>query len=288
MTERCESIRRELLELTWTAEQYQQAQRIVEHVEACAACRAAAADYQAIQTSLQATETSEPKGGWTAFEERLAAAASGRTQRPVRWGWSIAAGLLIGLAGLNAALLVRNSRPPAEAMPGHGDAVVQVPPDMTDSTVAKAFVTVSSAFEGRANWVMLSDQSSELGLTDDSSAGKELLILRLVVTRGGNAISQVHLAIVPGATARMTVPAKDGAQLEYVITTDAQDPQHIGVWMTLGDGKLAAMEGGLGSMATSLSIPYGQTSRTGQITTRDGTYDMSMSLQHQAAGQTGA
>ena len=84
----------------------------------------------------------------------------------------------------------------------------------------------------------------------------------------------------------MTIPSRTGEQLQYVITTDAKDQQRVALWMALEGG--LEKETGLGSMATSLSIPYGQSARTGQITTRDGTFDLSMSLQRHLPGETGA
>lgn len=287
MTNPCDEIRLQMMDLCWTPQQYQQARQIVEHLQACEVCRQVQADYQAIQASLQPAETVEPAGGWGAFEQRLQRAAQSRPPVKARWGWSIAAGLLISALLLNAALLLRGGRPPVRpvaSLPANG--TVQFPSDMTDSAIAKAFSTISAAFEGRTDWVMLSDQSSELGLAADPAGVKDLLILRLVVTRGGTAVSQVHLAIVPGATARVTVPSRTGEQLQYVITTDAKDPQRIALWMALEGGK--EKDTGLGSITTSLNIPYGQSSRTGQITTREGTYDLSMSLQHRLARETGA
>jgi hypothetical protein len=272
-----------------TAGQYQQARRIAEHLDACPACQRALADYQAIQETLGSGETAEPEGGWSAFEGRLMRTAHAPVIRRWRWNWAVAAGLLLALTISNAALWLKSSHgEPRVSANLPNNSAAEFPSDMTDATVAKAFSTLSDAYEGKTDWVMLSNESSELGLAADRTSGKDLLILRLVVSRGGKEVSQVHLAIVPGATARVTVPSRTGQQLQYVVATDAQNPQRVALSMALeGTGKEVGKETGLGSMATSITIPFGQSARTGQIATRDGVFDLSMSLQHAQVRETG-
>jgi hypothetical protein len=282
MINKCDAIQTRILEFDWTPEQRDAAQQVLHHLESCDACRHAFDDYATLKAAVNpptpdATEAT-PVGGWDAFEQRMTASIRRKPHLP-RW-LAIAASLLILLTAANAWLLLRDRPNHTANFATSNPAEPAVAPDMTTSSVAQAFRTVSEAFDGRANWVMLSDGGSELGLVDQAEKPAELLVLRFVVTRGNTAVSQMHVGVIPGATVRVSVPTAGGEQLQYVIATDAANHQNITVSLAVeGNNKSRPDSSGLGSLATTLSMPFGKQTPAGKITTRDGTFDLSMTLE---------
>jgi hypothetical protein len=67
----CEQSRHNLLELGWTANQRRGAIESLRHLEQCADCQAAVAEYEKIHETLRApAEIDAPVGGWEQFERR--------------------------------------------------------------------------------------------------------------------------------------------------------------------------------------------------------------------------
>ena len=292
MSDPCAQTRYDFTNLACSLDDLAVAEAVALHLRECEPCRAAAAEYQAIRAALKPADTPPtPPGGWNAFDQRLALTA--RTPRRSWWRppalspalTKVAAGLLIALTLFNVALLLRPASPRApveSAAANHPPA-----PQLSDALVAKAFATVAHEFEGRATWVMLSPQDNDLGLSPQPVAATDLLILQLNLSRGPTTISQIQLAIVPGETARVSVPSTTGEYIDYVISTDARDLHHIGLSMAVAGSKTLPDGADLGTMATSVTIGYGHHTQAGQILTREGTYDLSLSLQHRQVDTPG-
>jgi hypothetical protein len=277
----CDVIQSQILEFGWTHRQREAAQQVLGHIETCDACRHAFDDYATLRAALtpDAADAREPApiGGWEAFEQRMVATLR---RKPRFHAWrAVAAGLLLLITAANGWMLLKH-RPdhtPSVALNRHSETVVAS--DMTPASVAQAFRTVSEVFDGRANWVMLSDRESDLGLADQPEKPAEVLVLRFVVMRGNTPVSQMHVGVIPGATVRVSVPAAGGEQLQYVIATDAKNHQNISVSLAVESGSKNHADTGLGSIATTLNMPFGKQTPAGKITTRDGTFDLSLTLE---------
>jgi hypothetical protein len=286
MSETCKDMQRTFVTLEMTQAQCREAHRLVEHWNECSRCRQVVEAYEAVgrMLAVQEEEAASPRGGWEALEGRLAETARRRGRRrhfPSMVGIAAAAALLV-----SAGVLFLTPRRAAEAP---DDAAALLAPrgaDQTDASLTQAFATVSSVFEGRATWVMISDKTSDMGLTDGAHGGTKLLLLRLVTSREGQQGSSMCLAMVPGSTARVSVPSAAGETLEYTIVTSAAEPERVRVAMTVDAA--GAKPSGDASITTTLTLPFGKSVHVGQVATSSGPVKLLASLQQSSVAGKGA
>lgn len=193
-----------------------------------------------------------PAGGWEAFERKLLAASRGRArQRPVavrsqRWipaAASLAAMVLIGCFAFRIGRQsVGHGSPRIAEVPATAPSVttvanVRLSPQDVEQGI-RAFGAVDQSFDGRTRWLLLSANSTDVGLNNQgppyfngrsaNEANEKLLHLRLNLLRGAEVVSKADVLIVAGATANVIVPTRLGS-IHYHIVTSALDPMRMSV-----------------------------------------------------------
>jgi hypothetical protein len=151
---------------------------------------------------------------------------------------------------------------------------------------------VDQVFDGRTNWLMMSANATDVGLSDhpDSSAapatqstttigddaagpGRKLLLVRLNLTSGTEVISNADLVIVPGTAASVTVPTKQGTPIRYRVVTFADHPNRLAVRVEMPQKGPGATDA-TAVLGTSLDLqPYRETA-AGRLVTHTGSYDL--------------
>jgi hypothetical protein len=315
----CESTRQLLLDLGGDAAGRLRVATALAHAEACPDCQVALADFDRMAAAARAddgsaandadpadpTSVGVPAGGWAGFERRMAAGIAAGRGRPVGSGrqwWSARPRWVSPLAGLAAAAAVAWAgfwagrgasltptavspavdRPPATTVPQStpgGD------PALGPADVARrvrAFGEVDRVFDGRAGWLMVSSDASDLGLVNQAISpagprgvgpGRTLILVRLNLARGGVPVSDADVVIVPGATAAVTVPARGGPPVRYRIGTSAADPLRLSVRLEVPEGGPA---GETSVLATSLSLQQFRNATAGKLTTAVGAYELTV------------
>jgi hypothetical protein len=135
-----------------------------------------------------------------------------------------------------------------------------------------AFDQVSKVFDGRASWMLVSDEASDVGVAPQVvSAAHQVLLLRLTLTLGGRIASEADLLVVPGQSANLTVPLAGENSLHYRIGTSADEPTHLSVVLEVN-----TPQGGqpLAGLSTNLRVEPGQNVTAGQLSTSDGEYEL--------------
>lgn len=221
------------------------------------ACAEAAANDPANRAALEQIDTirqalghrdqdgsvPEPAGGWSAFEQRLAAVVSSSCDAPrrdaprhrpiVAWlGWAAAAAAIV------MAALAWSSRFDDAVLPANppvtGQAQVQMLPTPSElDERLRMFREVNSAFDHRTHWVAMANDHADLGLGQAINAPGRLIVIRLTLQRpdATEPVSQVDLIILAGQQAVVTVPLDNGLAATYRIDTQpAVQRAKVGVW----------------------------------------------------------
>ena len=144
------------------------------------------------------------------------------------------------------------------------------------SQAVSAFDEVSKVFDGRASWMLVSHDSSDVGVASyPIDSGRKVLMLRLTVTRGGQIASDADLLVIPGQTGKLTVPIKAASRCGYRIGTSADEPTRLTVWL-----EVATPHGGeaLGALSTNLNLDPGQKVTAGQLATTAGEYELKIAF----------
>jgi len=271
----CESSQQFALDAGWNAAAQSQAAEALEHIKSCAECRERLCQYDQIRAAL-AVEISDvaPPAGWENFERRLAT-----TPLRLRWNWpvrtiaSVAASMLIAVTAFH---LGRSLTSPTGAAlsrnvsPAIAGATRFVPAQLNHEV--SAFDQVSKVFDGRASWMLVSDEASDVGVAPQVvSAAHQVLLLRLTLTLGGRIASEADLLVVPGQSANLTVPLAGENSLHYRIGTSADEPTHLSVVLEVN-----TPQGGqpLAGLSTNLRVEPGQNVTAGQLSTSDGEYEL--------------
>jgi hypothetical protein len=168
----------------------------------------------------------------------------------------------------------RSQVAPALAVP---QSIVLRPSEQELVERARLFDEVSEVFDHRAQWVLLADKGSDMGLgAQPAGNGKSLLLVRLSISRDGAPFSTADLVVLPGQVARSTVDALDGMQLKYEVTTSQIDPTHLRISADILHSDESRSQ--LGGISSDLSIRMGQIASIGQIVTNSGTYEFNVGL----------
>jgi hypothetical protein len=278
----CDSFRESLLAFDWDAADRQRATEVIRHLESCPACAAAARDYEGLRDLLNQGAKADPHGGWIGLQRRLDVAVHPPKPRWIRPLLSIAAALLLAAGIFSAGRLSIQSNVPDLAINHPAPSSVSPAPEtasLKPTEIAHqvaAFTQVSSAFDRRASWLLLSDTSSDVGLGDQAiESHRKLLVLKLKVLHAGAAVSDADLAIVPGQTAKLSLPVEGGKLAQYRISTSTDEPTRLSIFMELKD---TASNETLAELATSLRVKAGEPIDAGDMMTSSGTYELKIAF----------
>jgi hypothetical protein len=267
-----ETAKQTLLDYGWDAGERLRIAEVLRFLEQDAECQQAVAEYDRIRVALQAPESlPAPDAGWDALATRLEHAAA-RPRRGRLWlaTWTSAAAAAVLLAGLagHAWRGAGAHRPVSNHQAAAASPAFATHEIRDDVSV---FHQVADVFDQRASWVLLSDQTSDVGLgRDPTQCEDRLLLLRLLLSRGTQVVSSADLVIVPGEGADLTVPVENGLRLCYRITAGGQPQTHLSIWAELQNA--AGTGRTLAALATDLPVEPGQTLRAGEMVTTTGNY----------------
>lgn len=263
----CEQSRELVLHHDLEVEEREAMLAALRHVEQCAECRRALEQFDKVRGALgdeeNVTEV-EPEGGWEQFEERMTVRRAGWIGP--RW-YALAAMVLLVVAGA--------------WMYGwqHGGGTNNGPmaAELTASDVGgplKAFREVSSVFDGRAGWLVLSGNDGDIGLAGEVVAGADRpVVTRLLLLSGGRAVSSTDVVIALGQSAKATVAIPGGKSVEYVIGTHADRPGRLDLGAEISGGGSV-----LASMVTQMDINGARMVSVGRIATAYGDYEIRVGL----------
>jgi hypothetical protein len=269
---KCHEIQEKILDGEWTSTKLDEARKILDHMDNCERCRGSLVDYDRIRNCLQEPmqEETQPIGGWDAFEKRLSHTPNRRN------GWVVsglvAAGML--LAFLGGRFWDRLSESPIRTIVNVED---QFSPRDVSEQVA-VFHHVSEVFDGKASWVVQAKGTTDVGVVSESmKATRELLLLRLAMSRKGRTVSKADLVIVPGQAAKLSVPFENGQNLNYRISTSIGEPTGLRIWAELEQrpgqsGEVVA------ALATTLQIKPGEIRSAGQMVTSSGENELTVAF----------
>lgn len=298
-----EAMLRELLDRGWSESDLRRAAAILRELESDETAMAALRDYDQIRGEIT-TENVSPGDGWDAMERRLQAALDeacepaggarsrdagrrpsgirgplGRSRpsgRPGFWGGSLlAASLLIVGGAIGFGLAPKFQGPATPTVTAAEPAPTAVPTGDEVAQQVRAFDEVSRTLDHKAAWVSLSDQASDVGVTQvPVTPTQRLLMLRLSVQRGREVVSRADLVIVPGHTAELTVPLNGSKELHYVISvTDDRYPT-LSLWAELEAPNHPTTT--LAALATQLRLQPGQAQSVGEFVTGTSEYQLTV------------
>ena len=276
-----EAARRLILDKDWTEVDLQEAAKLLEHVRSSPDALAALRDYDRLRAALRPREAdadAEPPSGWSSLQT----AGIARPPWVRRWSVLAAAACLAAMAAVwflhDGPQQTPTSPPQVAGTDSHPTAPPTDEPDQ-----AELFQQVSSVFDGRASWLALTDDDSQLGLTAEPAVdATHLLLLRLTVTRNGDIVSKVDLAIVPGESAELGVPCHNGKTLVYNIGTSAETRPALSIWAELDDGSGAGRT--LAALTTQLRDAADSGDTEGQLSSRRGQYEFKVDFSRETLG----
>ena len=92
----------------------------------------------------------------------------------------------------------------------------------------KAFHEISGVFENRAAWLLVGDNTSDMGVNNSAiNPEHQVFLLRLTMLKSKRIISTADLVILPGQTASLTVPTEEESSLHYRIHTSEDHPTQL-------------------------------------------------------------
>jgi hypothetical protein len=272
----CETTRQILLELGIDKPRRQDAYLALQHLERCQTCQAGMGEYDGISAAIDSSaDVAAPNGGWARFERDLGANVLSPNRR---WSLSptlaIAASLLLAIAAFDIGLHVAAPRAQVNVArspdAGSTESTDFAPRDLP--TDISAFEQVSRVFDGRASWVLVSRDASDVGLCSGPiPPARRVLLVRLTTSLGAKTISDADLMIIPGQTANLKVPFGTGQLLHYRIGASEREPTRLSIWL-----EVISLNGGqaLGALSTTLDAQAGQKFTAGQLVTSAGAYQL--------------
>jgi hypothetical protein len=275
----CDAARQFLLDTGWDAAGRRSAADFLLHAETCDDCRAALKDYDALRATFsRADEPPEPAGGWDALEKRLAHSLHRRQSPHVRAALAIAASVLFAVGGFQSGRYLTKPEIVQRTLPATVPATaihVSFPPHDMSSDV-REFREVSRAFDNQATWMLVSQSDPAVGVVANPlPLTKKLLLLRLALLRGGEAISNSDLIVVAGQQADLTLPLPAGQSLHYRIGTSVDELTRLTLGLEL---KTPHRKEPLAGLATTLNFKLGQPLSAGKLTTSEGEYELKVEV----------
>jgi hypothetical protein len=270
----CEMVREYLLLAGWDAEQRTQAAQALRHAETCGECRAALVDFDRIRDSLSAGEMDQParsKANPPIIRPSFAIAASIAVIAAATFQFGQTLGRGIGIREAKTTEVVingsRNSDP--------------APATITSTELShdvEAFQKVTDVYDGRAGWMMVSKDDSDVGIAPAPvTPGKKVLLLRLDLWHGRDLVSDSDLLVLAGQTADLTVPLENDQSLHYRVSTagepaaEVEAPEHLNLMLEL---KTPSGHRPLAALSTTLQLQPGQKVTAGRLTTSAGEYEL--------------
>jgi hypothetical protein len=277
----CELVRAYFLECDWPEGGPQRAADMMAHLQTCPGCAAAAAEFSRMTAALQNDNPGAPSGGWSAFEQRLIDKAVHRRQA-TPWPWmAMAASVLIAVSAYSLGRWTTGpaaSTVPLAGMQGSetGHAMIGAMSQTDIDRHVKAFDEISGVFEHRAAWLLVGDNTSDMGVSNRAIEHEhQVLLLRLTMLRSKKLISTADLVILPGQAASLTVPADDNASLRYRIRTSDDQPTRLMISTQLLTPKGSEV---LGALETTLQVEPGQKLSAGNMVTTAGDYELQIAF----------
>lgn len=283
-----------LLERGWDEVSLREAAQLLSRIEEDPQTLEALRDYDSIRSTLKLEEEdAEPDAAWQPlppnFGRGTGRPASRRNIPWMRWPALAAAIALIAAVGWTLALTdsagngpVDGDQSVAAQSPGRPSGVAHRRRSIRLSQAqirrgADLFRSVEEVFEGRTRWVATAENTSELGLASAPvGRPRSLLMVRLVVTRGGRTVSDANMVIIPGHDAELTVPFEHGQDLRYQLATSADRPHRLSLWAEVRDG-----DGGketLAALATRTRVEAGRVFGAGRMSTTNGRYELEVAF----------
>jgi len=299
---KCEHVQTELLNLDLDGTRRERLAAVLAHVDECETCRSAMEDFDRLREHVRrlgqmGAEPPEPAGGWAGFDARLHRRVHSRARRRPAVPLSLAAAVALAICGwsLYLGVLLAGTRSTDTSSP-QVELMALTPQDVQFGV--HVFTQVSEVFDHRADWVLISDRESEVGLVSGGDlkaepigrlgpSKDELLLLRLTVRKGRDTISKADLVIVPGQDAEFKVPSSAGSEIRYRVATDPQDSRRMQVWVDLSrPGDAGRCEATLGS---ELEVEPGRIRSLGEVMTSSGRYEVNVGFERarMAASGTG-
>ncbi len=276
----CDRVRSCMLDKDLGRAEREELRELLAHIEGCSACQSAIDDYDHLRETLHvADDEIQPTGGWDSFADRLAGSAAVQPHRR-RAFWPAALAACIGAVVVGWTLHARlePTVSPRQLDRSAITRLVMSPP--TEQEIvdrAHLFNQVSDVFDGRAEWILLADHASDMGVgTAATDPRKSLLLIRLSISHDGALFSTADLIVVPGQVARTTVPAAGNLELKYEVVTSLNDPGHIRISAELCKVNHDAQR--IGLIGSDLSMRMGQVVSIGQVVTGTGTYEFNVGL----------
>jgi anti-sigma factor RsiW len=276
----CEHIQEILLDGDWTESSLAEALDALEHLRTCPQCTAVVRGFASLRGGLQVDMPGVPAGGWDAMEQRLLRNVTRRRRPDPRLWMALAASLLIALIGYGIGrwsgpksaivpVAVQPSNPvaaPRVAMLSQADIDRQV----------KAFDEVSGVFDRHATWLLVGDNTSDMGVSNsDIGPQRQILLLRLTMVRSGAIISNADLAILPGQQANLTVPVNSETSLRYHIEASQQEPTRLTLSTQLTTPHHSQV---LAALETTLNVEPGQRLSAGNMVTSNGEFNLEIAF----------
>lgn len=199
-----------------------------------------------------------------------------RRFRNWRSPWLVAACLLLAVVGWGM-YLWGGATPSSIPIPGdQGIKLAGLTPQEVADRV-QVFDQVWNVFDGRAEWVLIADKASDLGIgSGRTGESGELLLLRLSVSRDGTLFSTADLVVVPGETAQVDVPSPGQQQLRYEVVTSASEPGHLRFSVELQ--RTNGQAGTVAGLAGELYVRLGQVASAGEMVAASGRYEVSVGV----------
>jgi hypothetical protein len=246
----CEAIREAVIDLGWSGDRRREMTAQLGHIERCEVCRTAMRELDEIRAVLAGDERAgderalEPAGGWSDFQDRLRTSVEQHHRKRHGAAWFKAFGAIAAALILAATGFWLGRQPTGSKQTAIGGALATgglLPISAAD--VARqvcAFGEVNQVFEGQTRWLLLTNAGADVGLDESSAstristgtfrpgvAKERVLVLRLNVSRGAELVSTADLVIVPGKTAELHVPTRDGSIVRYRVVTSSHDPSKL-------------------------------------------------------------
>ena len=245
----------------------------VAHALTCDACRTFAEEMRRMEAALRLPEDAiePPRGGYAALAARLSPPTPIR-RHPMRWVAAVAAvaALVAGAYVLGTRAVTQPDSPPTIAS-NSPNQFAFTPAQVTQSS--QAFAKVADAFDRRANWVWTGDRAADVGVGESPvDATQPVLLLKLVLRSGDAVLSSGDLAIVSGRDAKVSLPLPNGKQVRYIVSTKADQPDHVGITVELLEGDGSARP--LAALSTRVQAVVGQPLRAGEMVTTSGEYEV--------------
>jgi hypothetical protein len=263
----CDTVRQILLDQDWDAGGRQRAMDALTHLQACAACQVAMADFDRLRTLL---------GEGDAPDKAAHAVGPLPLRHKSRWRISffsatgaVAAALVIAMVGFAIGRQIYMDSEPSRLV---ADSAGQ---PMTSAEIEqrlRAFEEIRELFDARATWVLLSNEGSDLGLSSGPVTEEpHVVVLRLRMLRAGDEISLAELIMVAGESAHLSLPLPDGQVLSYQVATSVQDPSRL----VLSAQMQSALRGEqVGALATELRLRNDRSMLAGMLGTPTGTLEL--------------